>query len=305
LRPLSDLPAEAAQRLSGVIFDLDDTLLDHGALTQEAYASLFALRAAGLRLIACTGRPAGWGEVIARLWPLDAAVAENGAIAFVREGSAGGPGARISVVSAPDGTAAARARPRREEQRARRAALLGLAGELVSRFPDAALADDNDLRMTDVTIDIGEHRRVGAEDVRAMREIAAGRGVRTLQSSVHLHLTTEAADKASGSIHVLCERFGEDATRARATYAFVGDSGNDAAPFAAFAVTFGVANVRPHLGKLSVPPRYISAEPMGRGFAAIAARLTALRGEPREKGLASLTAPPALAPGDPENPDKP
>jgi HAD superfamily hydrolase (TIGR01484 family) len=282
LRPLSDLPAEAAQRLSGVIFDLDDTLLDHGALTEAAYASLFTLRRAGLRLIACTGRPAGWGEVIARLWPLDAAVAENGAIAFVREESA--PAARISVVSAPDGTTGAR--QSREEQRARRSTLLGLALELVSRFPDAALADDNDLRVTDVTIDIGEHRCVRAEDVRAMRAIAAGRGVRTLQSSVHLHLTTEAADKASGSIHVLCERFGEDATRARATYAFVGDSGNDAAPFAAFAVTFGVANVRPHLGKLSIPPRYISAEPMGRGFAAIAARLTALRGTPQEKALA-------------------
>jgi hydroxymethylpyrimidine pyrophosphatase-like HAD family hydrolase len=133
--------------------------------------------------------------------------------------------------------------------------------------------------VTDVTIDIGEHRRVRAEDVRAMRAIAAGRGVRTLQSSVHLHLTNETADKASGTIHLLCDRFGEDATRARSLYAFVGDSGNDAAPFAAFTVTFGVANVRPHLAKLSVPPRYVSTEAMGQGFASIATRIVALRNQ--------------------------
>jgi len=273
VKPLVDLPAAAARSLSGVIFDLDDTLLDHGALTEAAYSAMFVLRRAGLSLIACTGRPAGWGEVIARQWPIDAAIAENGAVAFVREGSASD--ARVAAIGAPPGsTAATRGHT---ERRSRRAVLLGLAEELVSRFPDAALADDNDLRATDVTIDIGEHRRVRPEDARAMRALAAGRGVRTLQSSVHIHLTTETADKASASIRVLSDHFGEDATRARSRYAFIGDSGNDAAPFAAFAVTFGVANVHPHLGKLSIPPRYVTAEPMGRGFAAIAERLAALR----------------------------
>lgn len=110
-----------------------------------------------------------------------------------------------------------------------------------------------------------------------MRSIAAERGVRTLQSSVHIHLTRDAADKASGAARLLWERFGEDPTRARRTHAFIGDSGNDAAAFGAFAVTFGVANVRAHLGKLSVAPRYVASAPMGLGFAEIAARLVALR----------------------------
>lgn len=303
MKPLADLPQEVARSLAGVIFDLDDTLLDHGLLTEAAYASLFALRASGLRLIACTGRPAGWGEVIARQWPIDAAITENGAIAFAREGDfargddsardgdfapVGGcapadnfarvslaEGSRVAPIGREPGAEASRRI--REQRRARRAALMSLAEELVARFPDADLADDNDLRATDVTIDVGEHRRVKPEDARAMRAIAAERGVRTLQSSVHIHLTLESADKASGTIRALVDRFGEDATRARARYAFVGDSGNDAAAFAAFAVTFGVANVRPHLGKLSMPPRFIAAEPMGLGFASIARAITALR----------------------------
>lgn len=265
MRPLSDLPPETARSLRGVIFDLDDTLLDHGALTEAAYTSLFILARSGLRLIACTGRPAGFGQVITRQWPIDAAITENGAISFVREGSA--PDDR--VIKLGDEAAASLA--------ARRGRLLALAEELVDRYPDAALADDNNLRLTDVTIDVGEHRRVSPEDARSMRAIAAERGVRTLQSSVHLHLTFETADKATGTIGLLSRRFKEDATAARARYAFIGDSGNDAAAFAAFLVTFGVANVRAHLAKLPIPPRYVTVEPMGRGFLSIARALSAER----------------------------
>lgn len=265
MRPLSELSAGAAGALAGVVFDLDDTLLDHGALTEGAYGALFRLREAGLRLVACTGRPAGWGEVIQRQWPVDATVTENGAIAHVREGS--GAAGRVVTLDGEGGAA----------RRARRAELLEVAGELLARCPEAALADDNDLRVTDVTLDIGEHRRVPAAAVQRMRDEARAQGIRTLASSVHLHLTRERDDKATGVLRVLARRFGEDPTGARRRYAFVGDSGNDAAAFAAFAVTFGVANVRAHLGRLSVPPRFVAPSPMGRGFAEIAGRLAALR----------------------------
>jgi len=264
VQPLADLSAVEARKLRGVIFDLDDTLLDHGALGEAAYSALFRLRASGLRLIACTGRPAGWGAVIQRQWPLDAAVVENGAIALVSDEA---ESRRVTVWDPLDPAA----------RRARRRGLLELAAELVARFPEAELADDNDARRTDVTIDIGEHRCVAPAAIAAMQRIAADRGVRTVTSSVHLHLTLEPDDKASGTIRLLVRRFSEDATAARARYAFIGDSGNDAAPFAAFALTFGVANVRRHVHRLSVPPRFVTDEPMGAGFAAFAARLTELR----------------------------
>ncbi|WP_437876690.1 HAD family hydrolase [Sorangium sp. So ce513] len=276
MEPLSQLPPDAARSLAGVIFDLDDTVLDHGALTEAAYSALFRLREAGLALVACTGRPAGWGEVIQRQWPIDATIAENGAVALVREpaglirgegpASADG-GGRVVLLGGLD----------REARRARRAELVALADDMVRRFPAAALADDNDQRVTDVTIDIGEHRRVPPEDVQKMRAELRDRGVRTLVSSVHLHLTRDPSDKATGAVRLLSARFGEDPTRARYRYAFVGDSGNDGVAFAAFALTFGVANVRAHLGKLSVPPRFVASLPMGRGFAEIAHRIAELR----------------------------
>lgn len=265
MRPLAELPAEPVRRLDGVIFDLDDTILDHGALGEAAYRALFRLREAGLLLIACTGRPAGWGEVIQRQWPIDATVVENGAIALVR--SMDEPGAKVVTLDALDAGA----------RRARRAELLALAEALVRRWPAAALADDNGARVTDVTLDIGEHRRVPPEQVQEMRAAAQREGVRTLQSSVHLHLTREVDDKATGVLQLLVRRFGQDPTAARTRFAFIGDSANDGAAFAAFALTFGVANVRLHIGRISVPPAFVAASPMGQGFAEIAQRLVELR----------------------------
>lgn len=265
MKPLVELTAAEVARLTGVIFDLDDTVLDHGSLTEGAYSALFRMREAGLRLVACTGRPAGWGAIVQRQWPVDATVVENGALAFVRDG----PGNDGRVISTDSVAPSSR--------KAQRAVLLDLAGELIERFPATALSDDNDARLTDVTLDIGEHRHVAPDVIHAIRAIAWDRGMRTLVSSIHLHLCSESDDKASGTIRVLVDRFGEDATGVRLKYAFIGDSTNDAASFAAFPCSIGVANVAAHLRGLTVPPRYVAPFPMGRGFAAIAKRILALR----------------------------
>ena len=85
---LNQLPPGAWRHVRGVLTDIDDTLTTDGAITPDALAALEALRAAGLPVIAITGRPAGWSEPFARTWPLSAIVAENGAVALARQGGA-------------------------------------------------------------------------------------------------------------------------------------------------------------------------------------------------------------------------
>lgn len=258
MKPLSALTAEDAAPIAGVVFDLDDTLLDHGRLTEAAYSALFRLREAGLRLVGATGRPFGWVKVLARQWPIDAMIAENGSAAVV----ASPDGALRTLLSAGAGG---------------RADLMELAERLIARFPAARLTDDNAARVADVTIDIGEACRVPPADVRAMSEIARAAGVATIASSVHLHLSHEAPDKAAGAVWVLGEAFGEDPTAALRRYAFIGDSGNDAAAFAAFKLTFGVANVLASAPSITLLPRFVAPSRMGRGFVEIAAALVAAR----------------------------
>ena len=263
MKPVSALSVDEARGLRGVLFDLDDTLLTHGLLTRAAYGALWDLKDAGLRLVAVTGRPSGWGEVLVRQWPIDGAVTENGAVVIAREG------AGVARFERCD----------ESERRARRVRLARIIDDVRAAVPEVRLTDDVEARRADVTWDIGERVKLPEDRVAAIARVIHAAGARSFASSVHVHATYDTDDKASGAVHYLARAFGEDpgaATSAR--WAFVGDSGNDAACFGAFRQTFGVANVRAQLGRIPVTPRYVARAEMGEGFAEIARGILAARG---------------------------
>lgn len=259
MKPLAALAPSDVAGLRGVLFDLDDTLLSHGALTRDAYDSLFLLRDAGLRLVAVTGRPASWGELVARQWPIDAAVTENGAVSFAREGR---------FIERVDPIVPA-------ERQRRRMRLATLVQTVREKLPEVRLADDIEGRISDMAWDIGERVKLDLERIEALAAIVRDAGARTTRSSVHLHATFDGGDKASGAVRLLGERFREDASACRGRYAYLGDSLNDAPCFSAFRLTFGVANVRAYVGRLALPPRFVAGETMGAGFAQIARAIVA------------------------------
>jgi len=261
VKPLASLGSAEASRLAGILFDLDDTFLDEGALTEGAYAALFRLSRARLRLVAVTGRPAGYGEVMARQWPVDAVVTENGAVTLYRDGK--------TIVRWQEADAATR-KARKERLR------IGFA-TLQKQFETVRASDDSHARESDLAIDIGETQHLAADEVARIEAAARALGFRTFVSSVHLHLTLDPYDKATGTVAFLCNRFQEDPTAARHRYAYIGDSANDAPCFFAFTSSFGVANVAASLHRLSVPPQYLSWAARGAGFAEIADAILALR----------------------------
>lgn len=258
MRSINDLDQATARSLRGVLFDMDDTLFDHGRLTELAYGSLHRLSEAGLTLLAVTGRPAGYGEVLVPEWPIAGLVAENGAIAVLRN-EAG----RLKLVDETD-----------PEQRAeRRHRLRSLAGEMQQRF-DLVPATDVHLRRCDFTFDVGEYQHVDDGRVAEACAFARARGALTVRSTIHLHISYDGSDKASGTLRILATYFGYDVTHARDLFAFVGDSENDEAAFAAFHVTVAVANLR---GRPTLAPRFITQHARGEGFAEFAQKLIALR----------------------------
>ncbi|MCA9624142.1 MAG: HAD hydrolase family protein [Myxococcales bacterium] len=261
MRSLSTLSAAEAKALRGLVFDLDGTFLSDGRLELASLQALGELAASGLGLVVCTGRPAAWGEVVQRLWPVDATVTENGAVAYR---SAGVAVERLDRL-APD----ARGR--------RRAQLLTVLEQLRLRHPEVPLADDNLGRLSDVTFDIGERAKQPEAVVQALTAEAHDLGARTFRSSIHLHITLDADDKASGTLHTLSQVRGEEPSAALSSWAFVGDSANDQACFTAFRTTFGVRNITAHLPGMTQGPRYVSDAEQGAGFVEIAERLLALR----------------------------
>jgi hypothetical protein len=255
--PIERLGRDEAKRLTGLLFDLDDTLLDGSRLSEKAYSALFRLREGGLVLVGVTGRPSGWAEVLARQWPVDGMVAENGAVAcdIVED--------RLRLVDFAAG-----------ERASRRARLDAIARKLQSRFAWLLPTDDCSARRTDVTFDIGEHQRVPPGDVAAVREAARELGARTITSSVHLHVTLDGANKAAGATRFLAARFGWDPSVSLGRLAFIGDSENDEACFSAFHTTIAVSNFR---GRPTVPPRFVTRAPNGTGFAEAAAHILSRR----------------------------
>jgi HAD superfamily hydrolase (TIGR01484 family) len=257
MRPIDELSPEEARGLRALLFDLDDTVLDAGRLGEAAYSALFRMKESGLALVAVTGRPSGWAEVVARQWPVDGAISENGAIAATVSSG------RLEIVDF-----AGDARP------ALRGRLERIVADVARRYPALRPSDDVRARLSDFTFDIGEHERVPDGVVKEVRAFAEQLGARTVQSSVHLHLTLDGSDKASGAVRFLAGRLGFDETAARLRAAFIGDSQNDEACFGAFRTAIAVANFR---GRPTVAPRFVTRSARGAGFAEAAAVLVERR----------------------------
>jgi hydroxymethylpyrimidine pyrophosphatase-like HAD family hydrolase len=262
MRPLSELPADAARALVGVCFDVDDTVTTDGVLDPDAYAALFALRAHGLKLMAVTGRPLGFAEIIARTWPVDVAVGENGAGFIAR-----GPGGLDTGYWDPVGV-----------RQAQQATLARIRERVAAVLPELHLSSDAWARRCDLAFDVGEHARVPRPTVDRLVALIEAEGATASVSSIHAHAQLGSHDKARGAVHAAEHCFGLDAARVQASFLFVGDSGNDAAAFAFFDLTVGVANVVHHLDRLPTPPRYVARAAAGQGFAEVAQAIVAARG---------------------------
>ncbi len=264
MRPLAAMPAATRAAIRGVLFDIDDTLTTHGALTAAAYAALEALHDAGLTAVAITGRPAGWCDHLARMWPVDAVVGENGAL-WMRYDRAARRLERHFV--AADAV--------RRENRARLAAI----GErILGAVPGTALASDQHYREADLAIDF-------CEDVPALPRAAVDRIVALMEaegmtvkvSSIHVNGWFGRYDKLTTTRALFAEVFGIDLDRDREHYVFAGDSPNDAPMFAYFPNAVGVANVRAFADRIATLPAYVTAGEAGAGFVELVAAVVAGR----------------------------
>ena len=268
LQPLDEVPAdvwgEVARNVRGIFADVDDTLTEHGTLSEQAYAALCDARRAGLRLVLVTGRPLGWAEVLCALFPIDAAIAENGAAAALPGGE------RLYF----------------EDEAARRAGDVARAAALARvrhELPEVRTAADQAHRAIDLAFDIAERVQLDEPTIARLVAVLDAESLSTTRSSIHLHGTYSRGDKAKMAARVARHLWGAGPDDVRDRYLFVGDSPNDAAAFAFFRHSVGVANVRDHearLRALGALPAYLTRARCGAGFAELVDRLLGARALP-------------------------
>mgnify|MGYP002400609865 CR=1 FL=1 len=265
MKPLAEFPPEELRALRGVLADIDDTLTTHGRLHAVAYGALEALREAGLLVIPVTGRPAGWCDHIARMWPVDAVVGENGAFWFRHDAAAGRLVKRYVIGDA--------------ERRRRAEHLEAIAARVLAEVPGAAIASDQPYREADLAIDFREDvPPLGREAVARIVAVMESEGLTAKVSSIHVNGWFGGYDKLSTTRRMLAEDFGVDAGAERERFVFAGDSPNDQPMFAWFPNAVGVANVREMADLMTALPRYVTPSAGSAGFAELAKAILEARG---------------------------
>ena len=248
MKPLEELDARGVK---AVLLDIDETLTTGGKLTADAYAALERLHASGRIVVPVTGRPAGWCDHIARMWPVDAVVGENGAFYFCHA----------------EGKLHKRFLEDEPARAGRRSRLEAVAKRILAEVPGCALAADQPYREADLAIDYCEDvpplLLADAERIAALMREA---GLRAKISSIHVNGWFGGYDKLSTSKLLFGERFEIDLDRSNREIVFVGDSPNDAPMFAYFQNSVGVANVRRFEGRLLAAPKYVTRAAAGAGF---------------------------------------
>ena len=249
MQPLAQLPDAALRRVQGLLTDIDDTLTRDGAIEAPALQALHDLAAAGLPVIAVTGRPAGWSEAFAMAWPVVAIVAENGAVMLRRDGGH----LRQDFVQDAATRAAHLERLRR------------CAAELRTAVPQARLARDSAGRLTDIAVDHSEFARLDEAAIARVVALMHAEGMNATVSSIHVNGWFGTHDKWSGA------RWAVQQTQGRpldaASWLYVGDSANDQRMFEQLPLSVAVANIARFVPQLQVLPAYVTPSERGRGFA--------------------------------------
>ena len=265
MKPINTWPVKNKQRIRGIFTDIDDTLTTDGAITPDALAALGELKAQGLHVIAITGRPLGWSEPFAIDWPVDAIVAENGAVLLQNKHEIGlqtNEYGRKQLSKSYQQSDALRASNYARMQQISQRILRDVHGTL--------LAQDSAGRETDMAIDHSEFTHLPPEKIARVVAIMQSEGMTATVSSIHINGWFGAHNKLVGARWAVRQLFGRDLDAEMDNWAFVGDSTNDQLMFEAFHNSVGVANVRRFEAQLAHLPRYITKGERGAGFAEVA-----------------------------------
>lgn len=256
-KPLSQL----TKNIKFVLSDLDDTITMDGKIPSDSYSALWALNQAKIKTIIVTGRPAGWCEMMARTFPIDGVIGENGAFFFRYTNK---QMKRFFAVS-----------PSEIESQTLRLELI--KNEVLAQVPGSAIASDQFARMFDLAIDICEDiPPLSKQQAQQIIQIFEKHGAQAKLSSIHVNGWFGTYDKLTTTKQVLTTEFKLTEPEIQSDCLYSGDSPNDEPLFSYFENSVGVKNIEPYLPTLKFKPQYITTHEAGLGFQELANRIIEL-----------------------------
>jgi HAD superfamily hydrolase (TIGR01484 family) len=263
---INTLNSDAVKGIMGVFFDIDDTFTTHGKIPATAFQALWELKGQGIRGVPITGRPAGWCDHIARMWPVDGIVGENGAFYFWFDENLRKIKKRFLDAEGV-----------RAEKRER---LSQIREEILASVPGTAIASDQPYRVADLAIDYCEDvTPLEWDAVERICEIFKKHGATCKVSSIHVNGWFGDYDKLKMMKIFAEERWRLDLDTHKEQFFFCGDSPNDEPMFQYFPYSVGVKNVLRFADHMTHLPAFITNQEGGEGFAEIVQHILRRMGE--------------------------
>ena len=252
--PVKNISVEDIRHIKGVFFDIDDTFSLSGKIHASAYSALWDLKKAGLKAVPITGRPAGWCDHIARMWPVDGVVGENGAFYFRVDEEKG------SFIKRFVDDETVRAKKRED--------LRQIRDEVLQTVKGCALASDQNYREADLAIDFCEDvPRLPWTDVDRICDVFKKYGATCKISSIHVNGWFGSYSKLQMTKQLALELWGLDLEKEKHHFVYFGDSPNDEPMFQYFPLSVGVRNVLAFTDRMTHLPAYVTEHEGGEGFA--------------------------------------
>lgn len=254
---ISTMSKQQLNEVKIILTDIDDTLTTEGRLKSNAYTALENLSNSGFIVIPVTGRCAGWCDHIARMWPVNGVVGENGAFFFSYDHQS--KKMQQTYCQTP------------KERKENHLALHEIKKTILENVSGSALASDQDYRHTDLAIDFAEDvATLSSNKIKEIVTIAENAGAIAKVSSIHVNCWIGSHNKLSTSLTTLEQVFGVSNSNIQNEVLFIGDSPNDSMMFDYFNKSVGVANVMDFIKELDKPPKYITLNHSGEGFVELA-----------------------------------
>ena len=254
---ISTMSKQQLNEVKIILTDIDDTLTTEGRLKSNAYTALENLSNSGFIVIPVTGRCAGWCDHIARMWPVNGVVGENGAFFFSYDHQS--KKMQQTYCQTP------------KERKENHLALHEIKKTILKNVSGSALASDQDYRHTDLAIDFAEDvATLSSNKIKEIVTIAENAGAIAKVSSIHVNCWIGSHNKLSTSLTTLEQVFGVSNSNIQNEVLFIGDSPNDSMMFDYFNKSVGVANVMDFINELDKPPKYITSKQSGDGFVELA-----------------------------------
>ena len=249
-----------SQHFSTLLFDIDDTITTDGVLPAANYFALEQLKKAGYLMIPVTGRPAGWCDMIARFWPIDAVVGENGAFYFRYDHI----NKKLKKVYA-DGLDLGKAQAEHHQ----------IAKTILAKFKQTRLSRDQPYRDIDIAFDFAEDivPPMPMDDVIDMKNALEDLGLTAKISSIHVNAWRGNHDKLTTALKMVKDEFQISPAALKSECLYVGDSPNDEPMFEYFDHSVGVRNVMDFWDQLKHKPSYVTKNRSGDGFVELSKHL--------------------------------